>query len=377
MKETSKPKIGVIGLKGLPAYGGAAAVGENIINHLSNDFDFTIYSVSSHTNLKSGYLKNCFQIVFKKLPFKKINAILYYLRSALNALLFKKFDLIHLHHRDATFVIPLLKLRYPIVVTTHGMVLTSKWMRYKYLFEFEDRYFLKHANFITTVSLKDKRLVKELIPEEKIMYIPNGVNSNLKIKANKGNYISFAAGRMLPDKGCHTFLEALDLLETKEKAIVMGDLKQNLEYENKLLQWQKKIGGIQFTGLIKEKKRLFELIAGSKFFVFPSVNESMSMMLLEVAALKVPIICSDIPENKDVFNDKEVLFFKVKDAKDLSKKIDFASRNPDLMKKYAKNAYECLERKYLWSSIAKEYKSVFNRFINGSKNAYTKKESEA
>lgn len=377
MKEVTKPKIGVIGLKGLPAYGGAAAVGENIINHLSDDFDFTIYSVSSHTSLKSGHLKNCFQIVFRKLPFKKINAIIYYLRSALNALLFKKFDLIHLHHRDATFVIPILRLRYPIVVTTHGMVLTSKWMRYKFLFELEDRYFLKHANFITTVSLKDQRLVKELIPEDKIRYIPNGVNADLHINSKKGNYISFAAGRMLPDKGCHTFLEALNLLESKEQAIIMGDLKQNLDYEKELLQWQEKIGGIEFTGLIKEKKKLFELIAGSKFFVFPSVNESMSMMLLEVAALKVPIICSDIPENRDVFNDKEVLFFKVKDAIDLSKKIDFASRNPDLMKNYATNAYECLEKKYLWSSIAREYKSVFNKFINGSKNAYSKTHTKA
>ncbi|WP_321308445.1 glycosyltransferase family 4 protein [Marinifilum fragile] len=363
MKEVTKPKIGVIGLKGLPAYGGAAAVGENIINHLSDEFDFTIYSVSSHTNLKSGYWKSCFQIVFKKLPFKKINAVIYYLRSALNALLFKKFDLIHLHHRDATFVIPLLKLRYPIVVTTHGMVLTSKWIRYKFFFEFEDRYFLKHANFITTVSLKDKRLVKELISEEKIMYIPNGVDADIKIESKKENYISFAAGRMLPDKGCHTFLEALFLLKVKEKAIIMGDLKQSLDYEKELLQWQEKIGGIKFTGLIKDKRRLFELIAGSKFFVFPSENESMSMMLLEVAALKVPIICSDIPENRDVFNDKEVLFFKVKDAKDLSEKIEFASKNPDKMKEYAMNAYDCLNKKYLWSQIAREYKNVFNRFI--------------
>ena len=29
-----KPRIAVIGLKGLPAFGGAAAVGENIINQL-------------------------------------------------------------------------------------------------------------------------------------------------------------------------------------------------------------------------------------------------------------------------------------------------------------------------------------------------------
>ena len=88
MEETIKPKIGVIGLKGLPAYGGAATVGENIIAQLGNEFDFTIYSVSSHTHLKSGHFRNCFQIVLRKLPFKKLNSIIYYLRAALHALFF-------------------------------------------------------------------------------------------------------------------------------------------------------------------------------------------------------------------------------------------------------------------------------------------------
>jgi len=62
-------KIAVIGLKGLPAYGGAAAVGENLINNLRGKYDFTVYSISSHTNLKTGKYNGYNQIVFKKLPF--------------------------------------------------------------------------------------------------------------------------------------------------------------------------------------------------------------------------------------------------------------------------------------------------------------------
>ena len=45
-----KPKIGIIGLKGLPAFGGAATVGENLISILHNEYDFKVYSVASHTN---------------------------------------------------------------------------------------------------------------------------------------------------------------------------------------------------------------------------------------------------------------------------------------------------------------------------------------
>jgi glycosyltransferase involved in cell wall biosynthesis len=363
MVEVKKPQIGVIGLKGLPAFGGAAAVGENIIAQLESDFDFTIYSVSSHTNLKSGYFRNCFQIVFSKIPFKKMNTVLYYLRSALHAILFRRYDLIHLHHRDASFIIPLLKLRYPIVVTTHGMVLTSKWMRYKFLFDLEDRFFLNKANFITTVSRKDQRIVGKLIASDRIKYIPNGINPNPEIVAKKEDYITFAAGRMLPDKGCHTFFEALDLMQNREQAMVIGDLDQDPNYKKLLLHLKGKVGGIRFAGLIKDKRKLFELIFSSKFFVFPSEIESMSMMLLEVAALKVPIICSDIPENRDVFSDREVLFFKVKDPIDLAAKMKYATSSPEKMKELAENAYQRLQRSYLWSQIAREYKLVFEKFL--------------
>ena len=43
-------KIAVIGLKGLPAFGGAAAVGESLINKLKNEYNFTVLSTASHTS---------------------------------------------------------------------------------------------------------------------------------------------------------------------------------------------------------------------------------------------------------------------------------------------------------------------------------------
>ncbi len=45
-----KKKIAVIGLKGLPAFGGTANGGENIIEQLSDKYDFTVYSILSHTS---------------------------------------------------------------------------------------------------------------------------------------------------------------------------------------------------------------------------------------------------------------------------------------------------------------------------------------
>lgn len=75
-----KPKIAVIGLKGLPAFGGAAAVGENIIDQLKDRFDFTVYSVASHTNNKTGPINGIQQIVFRNHGKGSVNTLIYYLK---------------------------------------------------------------------------------------------------------------------------------------------------------------------------------------------------------------------------------------------------------------------------------------------------------
>jgi hypothetical protein len=76
----SKPKIAVIGLKGLPAFGGAATVGENIIEQLKGRYDFTVYSTSAYTNLKTGEYNGYKQIVFSQNKKSGLMTFFYYFK---------------------------------------------------------------------------------------------------------------------------------------------------------------------------------------------------------------------------------------------------------------------------------------------------------
>lgn len=50
------------------------------------------------------------------------------LLAALHALLYGNYDLRHLHHIEACFVLPVLKLRYKVVRTANGRIATgNKW----------------------------------------------------------------------------------------------------------------------------------------------------------------------------------------------------------------------------------------------------------
>ena len=352
-------KIAIIGLKGLPAFGGAARSMEEVIKCLSEDFNFTIYEIDSHA--QKGYnIPNVRRIIFKSLRIKRFNTLIYYIKSTIHVLIFEKFDLIHTNHLYCGFIIPLLKLKYKVINTVHGIIPKDdiKWNRLdKIIFKFFELLAVRFSNKLITVSKPHISYLKKY-KEREIIYIPNGITVQENIISNDGKYILFAAARILKLKGLHTLIEALKKINYKDKVIILGDLEHSLSYKKQILEIS--IGlDIEFKGLVKNRYLLFNYIRESRLFVFPSFNEGMSNMLLEVASLKTPIVCSDIEENKAIFNDDEVLFFSTGNTEHLGEKILWAAANMGLMKCKAINAYKKLALEYSWTKIAQSYKNLY------------------
>ena len=364
-----KIKIGVIGLKGFPAFGGAAAVGENLINQLKGKYEFFVYATSSHTSYKTDTYNNVNHIVFNKLPFKKLNTLYYYIISALHAFFLGKYDLIHLHHRDAAFIILLLKLKYKIMITTHSsFFIRNKWKRYAWYFKTNERYFVKKANIVTCVSEDESKKYKELTNADAI-YIPNGININESENDYKRyieeDYLFFGAGRIIKSKGLEVLLKAIKYSNINLKLVVAGDIEQTPEYKKEILQLADGLD-VEFVGLIKEKEKLFGYLNYSKIFIFPSSFEGMSMMLLEAASLKVPTICSNILANTAIFNEDEVLFFEVDNHVSLAEEIIWALNNMEVMRIKAENAFEKLKLEYQWKNIAVKYDVLYQKLLTNS-----------
>jgi len=361
-----KRRIAVIGLKGLPAFGGAATVGENIIEQLKNQYSFTVYSVNSHTDRTTGPYNGFKQIVFKSIKYKKFNTILYYLKSAIHAMV-NNYDLIHLHHRDAAFLIILLKLKYRVVVTTHGIFMDgsiTKWRGYEWYFDIQVKYFLRFANQVVCVSKSEERMLRETY-NIRALHIPNGVNIiDQVIPPTYTNYILFAAGRLLSIKGCHILLKSLVEIKYKGQVLVVGDSTHEPMYYNELLMLAKDLN-VEFIGMVKDKSVLNGLLKYAKMFVFPSTQEAMSIMLLEAVANKCPIICSNIRANQDMLSDEEVLFFESANVQDLASKISWATENEEKMKSFAYNAYTLCEEKYSWVKISTEYENIYKSLLIG------------
>lgn len=370
MQKNNKPKIAIIGVKGLPAMGGAARANEAMVKYLAEEYEITVYEVSTHKSHVSDQL-NYTSVLFKGSKLKRLNTFLYYLKSCLHSLFIGSYDIVHTQHLYSGFIVPFLRLRFKVVNTVRGIIPPddNKWNPIdKLFFKLFEKISLNFANISVSVSYPQIPYLKQLT-NKNIIYIPNGVDvdQSLLEKRNeiKKEFMVFSAARIIKLKGCHTFLKAFDKISYHGKIKIIGSLDHVTDYKNYILTLAKDLD-VEFTGLIANKEKLFNELLTAKYFVFPSTKEGLSNMLLEVASLNIPIICSDIEENKAVFSENEVLFFKTEDHKDLAEKILFAENNQTDMESRALRALVRLKKDYRWENISQEYAKLYNKLISSN-----------
>jgi len=74
--------------------------------------------------------------------------------------------------------------------------------------------------------------------------------------------------------------------------------------------------------------------------------------MLDYLASQTPIIASQLPCLKSILNNKNCLFSRAGDIKDLAQKIDYALNHKEEMQEKAKRAYEDI-KKLTWQSKTK------------------------
>lgn len=364
-----KKRIAYLGIKGLPSKAGADRVVEAIARGLDSEhYEPVVYccrrTVDAQTTIPG--------IELVRLPTiggKYLHAVTLFLLSALHALFVGRYDLVHVHNVEACFVLPLLRLRYPVISTSHGAAqVHDKWgFLAKILLGFMKFPFIYCSDVITSVS-KPLQEYYETLTDKPVHYIPNGVDSvvNMNLpKAQKlltdlgvpqGEYILFAAGRNIPAKGCHYLLEAFAQIDCDVPLVIVGDASQMPEFEEQLHQMANE--RVHFVPFIAEKSTLMAMLRLCRFFVFPSTAEAMSMMLLEAADVGSPIVCSDIPENTNVVPNV-ARFFASADVADLKTQLEWALENRAKMDKLAEQAKQFVGSEYRWGDIVQQYQDLY------------------
>ncbi len=114
---------------------------------------------------------------------------------------------------------------------------------------------------------------------------------------------------------------------------------------------------ILFTGAVKGRI-LEELYSNSYLYVLPSNLEGMPLSLLEAMSYGNCVLTSDIPECKEVIENKG-LTFKVGNIEDLKSKLYLLLNNQQLVYRLKKESKNYILNKYNWNKITDKTLEVY------------------
>ncbi len=367
-----KKRIAIFGVKYFPSKGGTSRVVENLLYDLKEHYDFTVYCYKHEAADK--HIEGVEAIQFPEIKIKGFGVFIYYFRCCWHILRSKRYDLVHLHKTDGAFFLPLLGLKYKLIATAHALPhLNEKWSAIGKLYFRITEWLFMHSKATLTAIAKPQTEYFLKKYNRKVAFIPNGIHPVEKVKPEvvdnllssinvKDGYLFFAARRVIPLKGCHTLIKALQQINFQGALVVAGDLDQVPSYTKELKKLAEGLN-IHFIGYVAGMDKLNALLKRAQFFLFPSELEGMSMMLLEAGSIGTPMICSDIPQNKAVLSEKEVLYFESKNVNDLAAKIEWAFQNENAMQALAVQTRQTVEKEFLVSKVVGQYVELYDQVL--------------
>ena len=371
-------KVAMIGHKVVPSRRGGI---ENVLTCLcpllvEAGVDVTCYNRSSD-KVENEYVDMVVDNKYRGVILKKawtiesrgISAMISSFTAAIIAT-FSSFDILHFHAEGpcAAMWIPKIFGK-RCVATVHGL----DWQREKWSGSFASKYIkfgekvmVKYADEIIVLSESAKAYFKETYNRETVL-INNGIDKPTIKHANKitelyglssGEYIC-TVSRLTAEKGLHYLIEAYNNIKTCKKLVIAGDTSDTDEYVASLKQMAAGNPNIIFTGFISGDL-LKEIYSNAYIVVVPSDIEGMSLSLLEALAYGNAVLCSDIPENTLVTEDKAI-HFKKSNVLDLTEKLQILCDDEEKVEKIKDGVADFILSKYNWADVALATSNLYKK----------------
>ncbi len=257
------------------------------------------------------------------------------------------------------------------VATVHGL----DWQREKWgkgfaskYIKFGERVMVKFADEIIVLS-ESARVYFEETYNRKTVLIHNGIEKPVKKEADricelyglsKGEYIC-TVSRLTAEKGIHYLIDAYNRIKTCKKLVIAGDTSDTDDYVALLKEKAAGNPDIIFTGFITGDA-LTEIYSNAYLVAVPSDIEGMSLSLLEAMAYGNAVLCSDIPENTLVTEDKAIHFQK-SNVEDLAQKLQKMCDDEALVNSLKAGVDDFILKKYNWNDIAAETKKLYQKVL--------------
>lgn len=196
--------------------------------------------------------------------------------------------------------------------------------------------------YIALTEFARQKFIQGGFPAEKIVVKPNFVHPDPGLGEGRGGYALFV-GRLSPEKGIGTLLEAWKQLGRKIPLKIVGDGP----LAPQVAEAAKQILGVEWLER-KPLKEVYELIGQAAFIVFPSEwYETFGRVAIEAFAKGTPVIAAAIGAIAELVEpDRNGFHFRPGDPEDLAAKVELALSNFAQLTQMRQEARAEFENKY-------------------------------
>lgn len=248
-------------------------------------------------------------------------------------------------------------------VTIHDMsfMANPKWFTFSYYYFYKllTPIMASHARKIITVSEFSKNeIIKYLnICNDKIIVIYNAVSEEMiGTKVENNELYILAVSSLDPRKNLNRLVNAYSNLKNKDyKLYIVGTKHPSFRDGGSPKSVNE---NIKFCGYVGGKD-LSNLYANAQFSIYPSLYEGFGLPNLEAMINGCPVLTSNIKPHLEVCQDA-ALYFNPLSVEDITKTIDLAIENKDILSEIKTNSTVVLNR-FSWDKSANK----LIKFIEG------------
>ena len=369
-------KIAFIGQKGIPVrIGGVERRVEEVSTRMAKiGHDVFVYVRNNYTEKHIGAYRGVKLIHLPTVHTKNLDAIVHTFLATIHAI-FQRYDIVHYQAPGPSSLCWLMKMFAPrtAVVATFNCRddQQKKW-------GFFARLYLRFGEKIVC-TMPDKTIVAGKTLHKYVFetygknhtMIVNGASIRKTSKSNRlaqwglerGKYI-FIVSRFIRHKGVHYVTESFENLQktgklpSGMKLMIIGEGMHTDDYVQFLRDRVQKNENIILEGP-QGGETLAQLYTHAALFVQPSDMEGLSNALLEAMGYGLPILASDIAENKEAVSGCSMLF-RAGDVSDLTEKLYILLHNTARAQKLGMRARQHAQNEYSWDTNTDKTLEVYS-----------------
>jgi len=261
--------------------------------------------------------------------------------------------------------------RKKVVCICHGLDLTYALTLYRWLWV---RVFIPRLDRLVAVGKETiKAGILEKIPENKFVFIPNGINPDENFSVHSktelekiideklaGKRVILTCGRLVKRKGVAWFIRnVLPKLEENIIYVVLGDGpdKKNILAAISAAKLEKKV---RFLGYQPDRIKNI-LLNTCDIFVQPNIKvrgdmEGFGISVIEATTCKLPVVVANLEGLRDAIQDgRNGFLVESGNADAWANKINELLSNDEFRKDFGEKARKFTIENYSWENVAKRY----------------------